>query len=85
MPCWRVLQHLRKAGPVSRRDFQRRFRVLKVKDRAALLGQLADEGLVHLESRLITAVPLAEFVQALHARRELPVLNRPEARVVKKA
>jgi hypothetical protein len=56
-----------------------------VKDRAALLGQLADEGLVHLESRLITAVPLAEFVQALHARRELPVLNRPEARVVKKA
>ena len=66
-----VLQHLRQAGPISRRDFQLKFRVL-AKDRDALLGQLAAEGLVQLEPRLITAVPLAEFVQALHGRREFP-------------
>lgn len=66
-----VLQHLRQAGPISRRDFQRKFRVL-AKDRDALLGLLAAEGLVQLEPRLITAVPLAEFVRALHARTEFP-------------
>ena len=66
-----VLQYLRQAGPISRRDFQLKFRVL-AKDRDALLGQLAAEGLVQLEPRLITAVPLAEFVQALHGRREFP-------------
>jgi hypothetical protein len=66
-----VLQYLRQAGPISRRDFQLKFRVL-AKDRDALLGQLAAEGLVRLEPRLITAVPLAEFVRALHARTEFP-------------
>ena len=67
-----VLQHLRQAGPISRRDLQRRFPVLKAKNRDALLGQLAAEGLVHLEAKMITAVPLAEFVRALHARKEFP-------------
>lgn len=67
-----VLHHLRQTGPISRRDFQRKFPVLKAKDRDALLGQLAAEGLVHLEEKLITAVPLADFVQALHARKEFP-------------
>jgi hypothetical protein len=80
-----VLQHLRQAGPVTRRDFQRRFRVLKVRDRDALLGQLADEGLVYLEAKMITAVPLAEFVRILHARLDLPVSGRPESRAAKKA
>jgi hypothetical protein len=67
-----VLQHLRQAGPISRRDLQRRFPVLKAKNRDALLGQLATEGLVYLEAKMITAVPLAEFVRALHARKEFP-------------
>ncbi len=43
-----------------------------MKDRDALLGQLAGEGLIALEQRMITAVPLAEFVRALHARNEFP-------------
>ena len=67
-----VLQHLRQAGPISRRDLQRKFPVLKAKNRDALLGQLAAEGLVYLETKLITAVPLADFVRALHARTEFP-------------
>ncbi len=68
----KVLQHLRQAGPTSRRDFQRKFPVLKAKNRDALLGQLATEGLVYLEAKMITAVPLAEFVRALHTRKEFP-------------
>jgi hypothetical protein len=67
-----VLQHLRQAGPISRRDFQRKFRVSKTDGRDALLGQLAAEGLVDLAPRLVTAVPLPEFVRALHARKEFP-------------
>jgi hypothetical protein len=67
-----VLQYLRQAGPISRRDLQRRFPVLKAKNRDALLGQLAAEGLVQLAPRLVTAVPLPEFVRALHARKEFP-------------
>jgi len=67
-----VLQHLRQAGPISRRDLQRKFPVLKAKNRDALLGQLAAEGLVQLAPRLVTAVPLPEFVRVLHARKEFP-------------
>ena len=67
-----VLQYLRQAGPISRRDFQRKFRVRKVDGRDALLGQLAAEGLVYLEAKMITAVPLSAFVRALHAREEFP-------------
>jgi hypothetical protein len=80
-----VLQHLRRSGPTSRRDFQRKFRVRKVDGRDALLGQLAAEGLVYLEAKMITAVPLAEFVQILHTRFDLPVSARPESRAAKKA
>ena len=67
-----VLQHLRQAGPISRRDFQRKVRVRKGDGRDALLGQLAAEGLVYLEAKMITAVSLADFVRALHARAEFP-------------
>ncbi len=67
-----VLSHLREAGSLSRRDLLRKYPVLKSESRDRLLARLAAEGLIALGPRQITAVPLADFIRALHQRPEFP-------------
>lgn len=66
-----LLRHLRERGPVSRRDLQRRFQSFTATQRDQVLERLAAEGLIVLDAKKVTAVPLADFIRSLHARPEL--------------
>jgi hypothetical protein len=69
-----LMEHLRANGPVSRRDLQRKFPLwLKAGKRDSLLDRLAQEGLVICQDKLVSAVPLSDYIQWLHQRPEFPV------------
>ena len=65
-----LLRHLRDKGPLTRRELQRSVQSLTATERDKVLTRLAAEGLVKMDDKKVTAVPVAEFVQALHARLE---------------
>ena len=67
----KLLHHLRDKGPLSRRDIQRTLQSFNATQRDDMLGRLATEGLVELDGPMVTAVPLAGFIQALQGRQEL--------------
>ncbi|MEY3898553.1 MAG: hypothetical protein RLZZ214_4075 [Verrucomicrobiota bacterium] len=57
-------------GPLTRRELQRHTQSLTAAERNKVLARLAAEGLVQLDDKMVTAVPLAKFMEALHARPE---------------
>jgi hypothetical protein len=65
-----LLRHLRDKGPLTRRELQRHTQSLNADERDHVLTHLATEGLVELDGKKVTAVPLAGFVEALYARPE---------------
>jgi hypothetical protein len=65
-----LLRLLRDKGPLSRRELQRHTQSLTAAQRDEVLSRLASEGLVEMNAREVTAVSLAGFIQALHARQE---------------
>lgn len=67
-----LLNHLRKEGPTSLRDLQRKIPALNSDQRDEVLGRLKAEGLVKLEGKTVTATNFQEFVHALHSDDKLP-------------
>ncbi|MEY3895910.1 MAG: hypothetical protein RLZZ214_1430 [Verrucomicrobiota bacterium] len=65
-----LMRHLRDKGPLTRRELQRHTQSLDAPERNKVLARLAAEGLVQLDDRKVTAVPLADFVEALYFRQE---------------
>jgi hypothetical protein len=65
-----LLRHLRDKGPLTRRELQRHTQSLNADERDKVLTRLAAEGLVVMNGNKVTAVPLAEFMEALYARPE---------------
>lgn len=65
-----LMRLLRNKGPLTRRDLQRGVQSFTAAGLNKVLARLADEGLVKVNRKEVTAVPLAEFVEALHARPE---------------
>jgi hypothetical protein len=69
-----LLEHLRTNGPQTRRALQRKFpQWLETGKRDALLNRLDKEGLVYCPDKVVTAVPLSEYIQWLHRQPEFPV------------
>lgn len=66
----KLLDHLRSHGPISPRDFLRKFQKFTAPTRDQLLELLAAEGVIRYVAKKISAVPLPEFIQALHDRQE---------------
>jgi hypothetical protein len=64
----KLLTHLRSHGPMSLRDFLRKFQTFDAASRDRLLELLVAEGVIRIDAKQISAVPLAEFVQELHDR-----------------
>jgi hypothetical protein len=62
------LRHLRNKGPLTRRELQRHTESLTATERDKVLTRLAAEGLIQLDGKKVTAVPLAEFMAGLNAR-----------------
>ena len=71
----KVLRYLRDNGSTTRRALQRKFPGFNAGVRDGLLDRLAAEGLLKLHKNQVTAVALAEYIQALHAR---PEFTAPE-------
>jgi hypothetical protein len=65
-----LMRLLRDKGPLTRRDLQRGVQSFTATELNKALTRLAAEGLVEVNGKEVTAVPLAEFVEALHARPE---------------
>jgi CRP-like cAMP-binding protein len=59
-----------KIHEITRRDLQRGVQYFTAAELNKALTRLAAEGLIELHGKTVTAVPLAEFVEALHARPE---------------
>jgi len=67
---FKLMQHLHAHGPVSRRDLLLRFQHLTSASRDQALERLAQEGVLELEGKKVSVVPLANFVRGLFARKE---------------
>ena len=65
-----LLQHLQGKRTVSRRDLLVRFQSLTAASRDAVLERLAAEGVVALEQKTVSIVPLKDFVRGLFMRPE---------------
>ena len=65
-----LMQHLHAHGPVSRRDLLLRFQHFTAASRDQALERLAHEGVLELEDKKVSVVPLADFVRGLFARKE---------------
>ncbi|MGL5016823.1 MAG: hypothetical protein ACRDBP_01710, partial [Luteolibacter sp.] len=65
-----LMRLLRDKGPLTRRDLQRGVQSFTATGLDKVLTRLAAEGLVKVNGKEVTAVPLAEFAEALHARPE---------------
>jgi hypothetical protein len=66
----KLLDRLRSDGPMTRRNFLRKFQDHSAESRDRLLGLLAAEGIIRIDNNSISPVPLGEFIQALHDRPE---------------
>jgi hypothetical protein len=67
----KLLRILRKDGPMSGRKIQRKLPAFTKELREKVFRHLAAEGLIEQDGqKMITAVPLPDFVRALHARPE---------------
>lgn len=66
----KLLDHLRTHGPMSPRDVLRKFQKFDAATRDQLLQVLEAEGVIRYDAKMIVAVPLPEFIQALHDRDE---------------
>jgi hypothetical protein len=64
----KVLAAVRENGTISRRDLQRKLQCLQAADLGKLLTRLAQEGLLTLDARQITAVPFSEFFDGITGR-----------------
>lgn len=65
-----LMRLLRDKGPLDRRDLQRGVQSFTAAGLDKVLARLAAEGLVELHGKKVSAVPVAEFVEALHTRPE---------------
>jgi hypothetical protein len=65
-----LMRLLREKGPLTCRELQRGVQSFTAAELNKALTRLADKGLVKLHGKKVSAVPLAEFVEALHARPE---------------
>jgi hypothetical protein len=67
-----VMHHLRTHGPSSRRDLLRRFQTMDSQDRDELLEMLENEDLIECDGRLVSAVPLSDYIERLQNRPDFP-------------
>jgi hypothetical protein len=74
---FKLVQHLQIKRTVSRRDLLVRFQSLTSVTRDAVLERLAAEGVVELEQKTVSIVPLKDFVRGLFLR---PELKEPDHR-----
>ena len=65
-----LMRLLREKGPLTRRDLQRGVQSFTAAGLDKMLTRLAAEGLIEVNGKEVSAVPLAEFAEALHARPE---------------
>ncbi len=66
----KILSRLRVQGSLSCRDVYRLGRFKTAEARDDVLARLSAEGLVRVDGKTVTAIPLAEFLNALHTRPE---------------
>jgi CRP-like cAMP-binding protein len=66
----KLMRRIRDKGTVRRRDLQRTFENFSAERLNQVLERLAAEDLLQLDGLHVTAVSLADFVRALHARPE---------------
>ena len=67
----KVLQRLRDEGAMTMSDLLRRNH-LKKGERDVLVDRFAEENLVRVDGKTVTATSYLEFVTALYARADLP-------------
>jgi hypothetical protein len=67
-----LLDFLRKEGPKSPRDIQRKVSALNADQRDAVLKRLREEGLVTIDGKTVTATSFPDFVSSLHSDTRLP-------------
>lgn len=77
----KVLKGLRTRGPMTYNEVRRNFHLESQEQRDLLLQRLANEDLVRIEGKTVTAATFTEFVTALHGRKALPpiVENQPSS------
>lgn len=68
----RVLDYLRRHGPMTKSDLLRRGHVNDRKTRDKLVECFEAEGLARVDGKMVEATTYLEFVEALYSRKELP-------------
>ncbi|MBK1834751.1 hypothetical protein [Roseibacillus ishigakijimensis] len=63
----KILHELRKGEDLTRRELQRTFRLSTATERDTLLTRLAEEGMITLDGKMVSAVSLDEYTRAIHS------------------